>query len=110
MNELFDDIGKRLPYNESEMYLENLIDEMTENAILRHHQSRTKRHWGLITASAASILLIIGIGFAFLHNRAVNPATVTQNNEGPIDEFLNSLTDEEVAMLPYYEIEEIPEY
>lgn len=111
MNELFDDIGKKLPYDESEKYLDSLIDEMTEVAIMRHYKSKRKNRLSMIVFSAAaSVLLIIGIGYTMLQKSGKTTAPVTLNGEGPIDEFLSTLTDEEVAQLPYYEIEEIPEY
>ena len=110
MNE-FDNIGKKLPYNESESYLDNLIDEATENAILHQILRKSKRRWNMIAVSAAaSALLIIGIGTTLIHEQNKTIETVFTDNQGPIDEFLNTLTDEEVAMLPDYEIEEIPEY
>ena len=33
-----------------------------------------------------------------------------ENSQSPLDEFLNTLSDEEAAQLTFYEIEEIPEY
>ena len=110
MNE-FDNIGKKLPYRESEAYLDNLINEATENAIMHQNPKISKRSWTMIAVSAAaSALLIIGIGTTLLHERNNTTDNVTLSNKGPIDEFLNTLTDEEVMMLPDYEIEEIPEY
>jgi len=55
-------------------------------------------------------LLVLGIGFKLLHNPIPATTAVTLTGEGPLDEFLNSLSDEEAAQLQYYEIEEIPEY
>lgn len=110
MSELFNDIGKRLPYEENEDYLNKLIEEMTERAI--QQQSRSKRFTRLaimITSAAAVVLLIVGIGISVFNTSNKADYTVL-SSEGPIDEFLNSLSDEEVAQLPYYEIEEIPEY
>ncbi|MBQ9556749.1 MAG: hypothetical protein IJV05_11055 [Muribaculaceae bacterium] len=104
----FQDIGKRLPYSESDEYLDGLIERTTEGALRQRSASPVKRHWVLI-ASAAAALLVIGIGVKLLNHGSQSP-TVTMQSSGPIDEFLNTLTDEEVAMLPYYEIEEIPEY
>lgn len=110
MNE-FDNIGKKLPYNESETYLDNLIYEATENAIMHPKPKRSKKRLSMIIVSAAaSLLLIIGIGTSLFHERSDTTDNVTLNNVGPIDEFLNDLTDEEVAMLIDYELEEIPEY
>ena len=43
MKELYDNIGKKLPYQESDKYLENLINKTTENAI--RQQNTAKGHW-----------------------------------------------------------------
>jgi len=111
MSDTFNDIGKRMPYQESEEYLSNLIEQATENAIQQHHlgNAATKR-WGMIASAAAAVLLIIGIGITVLNNHSSQNDAVALQSGGPIDEFLNTLTDEEIAMLPCYEIEEIPEY
>lgn len=111
MNEQLDDIGKRLPYTESEEYLNNLIDTMTENAILQQPRAKKNRHWGMMMAASAAavVLLILGIGLSVIHQSSKTEA-ITLQTEGPIDEFLSSLSDEEAAQLPYYEIDEIPEY
>lgn len=104
------DIGKRMPYRESDEYLNGMIDQAIEHAINQYALTRNKKHWGRVLASAAAVaLLLIGIGMTVFNHLSNPPATVLQN-EGPIDEFLSSLTDEEVVQLPYYEIEEIPEY
>lgn len=109
MNELLDNIGKRLPYDESESYLDDLIDRVTEHAIMQQNLAKRKRRWSMMVVSvAASAALIIGI--TLLHKQPTSNASVTLTGKGPIDEFLNSLSDEEAAQLPYYEIEEIPEY
>ena len=111
MEELFDRIGKQLHYHESEEYLDNLMDKAADAALQQQgKQPSGKKHWGLMWASAAAVaLLLIGIGFHELNDVNRQPAATVQAS-GPFDEFLNSLTDEEVAQLPYYEIEEIPEY
>ena len=104
----FDNIGKHLPYSESDEYLDSLLDRVARNAVRQQYQSRWKKHWALKVASAAAVaLLLLGIGVTVVDNGS---SQAIQQAESPIDEFLNSLTDEEVAQLPYYEIEEIPEY
>lgn len=109
-DELFENIGKKLPYSESEEYLDNLMDKVAGVALQQPHPARGRKHWGMMLASAAAVLLLVfGIGFTVLKNGGHHQMTDLQSS-GPIDEFLSSLTDEEVAQLPYYEIEEIPEY
>ena len=104
MNNVFDDIGKRMPYRESGEYLDNLIDEATENAIKRQNPNRSAWHRWAMAASAAAVAILI----ALYNGRTIQ--AVTMDNQGPIDEFLSSLSDEEAAQLPFYEVEEIPEY
>lgn len=110
MKDLLNDIGKKMPYSESQEYLDGLIDRATEQAVKRHVVARGKRRWGVMAASAAAVaLLLVGIGLSVMNNESQRPS-VTIQTQSPIDEFLGSLTDEEVAQLPYIEIEEIPEY
>lgn len=114
MTDPFHDIGKKLPYQESEEYLDRLISKTTEEAIRQHAERkslfRNKRMGMTITSAAAVALLIIGLGITLSNNHVTQSATMTMQSTGPIDEFLNTLTDEEVAQLPDFEIEEIPEY
>jgi len=35
---------------------------------------------------------------------------VAESTSSPVDDFLNSLSDEDAGLLAYYAIEEIPEY
>ena len=110
MRELQENIGKRLPYSESDEYLDSLIDKATENAIARKSRPRVNRHLGMLLASAAAVaLLVIGIGLS-AHRHGHGSTVVATQTGSPLDEFLNSLSDEEAVQLQYYEIEEIPEY
>jgi len=105
MNDIFKLTGRKMPYLENEEYLDSLIEHATERAV---HQAKIKR-WprlSIMLASAAAVALL-AIGFALFNGQNV---PVTTSNQGPLDEFLSTLSDEEAAQLPYYEIEEIPEY
>ena len=110
MKDVINDIGKKLPYEENEEYLDGLIARATEGAIKHQAAMLAKRRWRKRVTSAAAVAIIaIGIGTAVWKVQQ-QQARATMASESPIDEFLNTLTDEEVAQLPYYEIEEIPEY
>ncbi len=109
MNEPLNDIEKRLPYLESEAYLDDLIDRTTENAITHHARRHSRRRITMMALSAAAVtLLVVGIGISLFNGQNSQP--VSMSSQGPLDEFLNTLSDDEAAQLPYYEIEEIPEY
>lgn len=111
MNETFSDIGKKLPYTEAPEYLDSLIDKVTEAAITRQHGHRDSRRMRRMAMSAAAgALLLIAIGFTVYHQQARPAAAVTVQADGPLDEFLNTLSAQELSQLQYYEIEEIPEY
>lgn len=104
------EIGKKLPYKESDEYLDRLIAQATEGALQRQTATRHKRHWRMVMTSAAAVaMIVIGVG-AVVWNGFQEQDKSTMPVKSPIDEFLSTLTDEEVAQLPYYEIEEIPEY
>lgn len=110
INDSFKNIGKRLPYHESEDYLESLIDKTTQHAISQCETIK-RQGWrlGWIASAAAAALLLIAIGITVVQHESRNTVVALQA-DGPLDEFLNTLTDEEAAQLQYYEIEEIPEY
>ncbi len=109
MNQIFNDIGKRMPYRESDEYLNGLIEKSTEKAILHHSAARRNWRRRLMAASAAAVtLLILGIGVALFNGSDAHPAPMS--GQGPLDEFLSTLSDEEAAQLTFYEMEEIPEY
>ncbi len=121
----FEDIQKRMPYTESEDYLDQLVQKATEKAILQRKQPVAKmRSIYTFVASAAAVLLLLTIGITQFRSHDDQMATIQQETSslmadngsvsmedaGPIDEFLNSLSDEEAQMLAYYEMEDIPEY
>ena len=105
----FETIGKKMPFAENEEYVRQLVSDVTEKAI---HQPRAKvvalRTW--LAAAAAVILLLAGIGITYYNKVSANDSLVAENTEAPVEQFLNGLSDEEVQLLAYYEIEEIPEY
>ena len=110
MKDLLNNIGKKMPYQENEAYLDDLINQATEQAILHERKKKASRRLTMMmTSAAAVVLLVVGVGLTVINHNSKAVAPI-QQAESPMDQFLNSLSDEEVAQLPYYEIEEIPEY
>lgn len=109
MNDSFNDIGKRLPYHESDDYIDALINRSVKHALDKApalrvaHPGRKRVIWATVAAVA---LLVIGLKVMINHNES-SPTTI---QESPIEQFLNSISDEEAAQLQCFEIEEIPEY
>ena len=114
MMEKFEDIGKQMPYNESQEYLDNLVSRVTEKAVEEGRESLQKGRkrglhtilWPAISVAAAAAVLL----FVFLGRGAGEPENQTHiamNTESPIDTFLNGLSDEELMQLSSYEIEEV---
>lgn len=104
------DATKRMPYCESEDYLDGLIEKSTRSAIARQRPKGRARRARWI-AAAATVVVTLGIGFTYYlkTNRQPQPV-VTLHTEDPLDVFLNGLSDEDAQLLDYYEIEDIPEY
>lgn len=105
----FQDIGKKMPFAEGKDYINDLISQSTEVAIKkgRNSQKSSIRMW--VVSAAASVAILAGIGIISFHD-TTSVFPTAKNETSPIDQFLNDLTDEEVQMIAYYEIEDIPEY
>lgn len=107
MNELNQKIG--MPYRESEGYVNNLVHRATEQAI-RHQRTNKHSLSRIIAVAAIAFVLLAGAGTTYYNYVSAPTQLVAENQKSPIDDFFNSLTDEEVQMLDDYEVEEIPEY
>ncbi len=107
MNELNHKIG--MPYRESEGYVNCLVNRTTEHAI---QHLRTNKHSlsRIIAVAAIAFVLLAGAGITYYNYISTPIQLVAENQKSPIDEFFNSLTEEEVQMLNDYEIPDIPEY
>lgn len=105
----FQNIGKRMPYAESDEYLSQLLSQATEKAISQPTATtkRTTRTW-LAAAAIATLLAVAGISY-FQHQPATGQLSASLE-ESPIEQFLNELSDDDVQLLACYDIEEIPEY
>ncbi len=104
----FQNIEKKMPFAEDKDYINNLISKSTEVAINQGKDYRKSfKMW--IASAAASIVILTGIGITYFHSTTSADITA-ENTSSPIEQFLNNITDEEVQMIAYYEIEDIPEY
>lgn len=110
MNKILNDIGKiGMPYRENGKYLDDLIGETTEKAIAQYATAR--RHWHTrLKAAAAAAVVLLAVGLGIILFNVKDNQQVTMSGQGPLDEFLCTLSDDEAAQLTFYEIEEIPEY
>ena len=95
-----------MPCRESNEYVSRLVSDATERAI---SNSRTAKFLPVkrLAAVAATVLVIIVAGTTCYKLMADSKPLIVQTETSPVDKFLNGLTDEEVQMLSYYEVEEI---
>ena len=125
MKSEFDNM-KGMPYRESDEYLDKLVARCTEEAIQRGTKPTQRKSGSLLRglgstrwpawrmmAAAAAVVMVAVLFFAgkkvwVAHENTLAVAQVQE--ESPLDEFLNSLSDEDVQLLAYYEVEDIPEY
>ncbi len=94
-----------MPYHEADGYVSHLVSSATEKAIRQQKSTRRPLLWKT-AAAAAVVLLLAGTGVTYYKYAATQQLTA-KSQTSPVDEFLNNLTDEEVQMLTYYEVEEI---
>jgi len=106
----FENIGKRMPYTEDKDYVSKLIERTTEAALQQPKAKTVSLRAKWMAAAAVAVVLLAGAGITYHHQTAeTDQPVVAQETTGPIDDFLNNLSDEDVQLLAYYEIEEIPE-
>jgi hypothetical protein len=123
----FEDFKKQIPYSESQDYLKHLIEQSTEKAISQGRKPKAKvLSLRLVVTAAAALALLLVVGITQFRDQSDSLADVqyvedtlalaadshllADASNGPIDDFLNSLTDDEAQLLTSFEIEEIPEY
>ena len=109
----FETIGKKMPFAEREDYVRQLVSNATEKALRQGSNGQrakvmTLRTW--IATAAAVVLLLAGVGLTYFNQEANNEPLVAENQEKPLDQFLDTLSDEELQLLAYYEVNEAPEY
>ncbi len=107
-----------LPFVETDAYVDNLLDHATEHAI-RTTPARNKgnRHrWRAVTAAAVATAAAVVIGFCVEWNAPSADNALRQQqvaytaSQSPLDQYLQSISDEEAQQIIDYEMEEIPEY
>ena len=115
-------IGKKMPYRESQEYLDELIARTTEQAIRQGHRPKaTVRPLVKYAVAAAIVALLVFAGItlwspsqqpvvAELLTDTIATSTTEIEGEGPIDEFLDGISDDDAQLLAYYEIEDEVEY
>lgn len=90
------------------MYVNRIVTSATEGAINQQKQKRGVHSLRTIAAAAAATLLLAGGAVTYYYNNIpASPTMVAQKQPSPVEDFLNSLSDEDVQMLTYYELEEI---
>ena len=95
-----------VPYRESSEYVHTLVSRATEQAISQRSCAKRLPLRRMVAAAAVAVLLLAGIGVTAYHH-VTTSGTAVAESRSPVDDFLGSLTDEEVMVLAYYELEEI---
>ena len=108
--------NKKMPFNETDAYIDKLLKDATEQAI---RQSPAKKARTIrmkvysAVASAAVVLILFGIGWNYFHPTAAvkeKRLAIKSSTQSPLDNFLNNISDSEAEQIDCYVIEDIPEY
>lgn len=126
-DDVFKKIGTRLPYNESDEYISSLVNRCADKAL----QSRPQkiRHTAIrrIWLSAASVAAVVAIALTATIYIIGTPAHVSHNTDtsaqqlsacniesieksAPLNEVINEMSDDQLAIVAYYDTDDIPEY
>ena len=112
-----------LHYTEDDNYVDSLVDRCTERAITQAamHRTNGKRRTIAVVSTAAAIALVATVAVRMLHKPSL-PVTNQDSTEliaqnpaensaiSPMDELLNTLSDDELVLIDVPVPDEIPEY
>lgn len=110
---------KQMPFRENDEYVSRLLDNATRHAVKVCRAERARRRavraslLRIALGAAASVVLVLGLGWRLLLPQAASqpgPATAVEQEQSPLDVFLDGITDEEAQAIACYEVEDIPEY
>ena len=125
-DDVFKKIGTRLPYHESDEYICSLVNRCTDKALQsrpRHiHHAAIRRIWlsvasiAAVVAVALTATLYIGMPSPASHNTDTSAQQLSACNiesiekSAPLNEVINEMSDDQLAIVAYYNTDDIPEY
>ena len=125
-DDVFKKIGTRLPYNESDEYISSLVNRCADKALqsrpqqIRH--AAIRRIWlsatsiAAVVAVALTATLYIGMSSPASHNTDTSAQQLSACNiesiekSAPLNEVINEMSDDQLAIVAYYNTDDIPEY
>lgn len=99
-----------MPYQETDEYVSKLVSKATETAVRMQQQSMKPASHKYAVAAVAALLLAGASITYYVKKEVPKQQLAVVHQASPVDDFLNCISDEEAQMLPYYELEVIPEY
>lgn len=105
----FENIGKKLPYTESQEYISSIIEKGIEVAINAPKiESKKKSNTRVISIVASGIAASI-VGFLIVINSQTSNYDKVVKSES-LTTVLSNMSDKQIMELPTYSLDEIPEY
>lgn len=106
---------KNMPFRETEEYVDNLIADKTEMAIIRHKQRGVSMVVKICEAAlvgvAASVVLVLVLCLGGIISADEDMAQHAENvSDSPLEEFLADISDADAKSIICYDVEEISEY
>lgn len=126
-DDVFKEIGTRLPYHESDEYISSLVNRCADKALqsrpqhMRH--AAIRRIW-LSAASIAAVVVAVALT-ATLYIDTSSPASHNTDaaalqlsacnmesieKSAPLNEVIDEMSDDQLAIVAYYNTDDIPEY
>ncbi len=125
-DDVFKEIGTRLPYHESDEYISSLVNRCADKALQSRPQHMRHAAIRRIWLSAASIAAVVAVTLtASLYVGTSSPASHNTDaaamrlsacnmesieKSAPLNEVIDEMSDEQLAIVAYYNTDDIPEY
>jgi hypothetical protein len=114
------EFGKKLPYQESEEYIDDLWTKSIDMALKQTASPAQKarvmslrRHIFTAIATAAVLILITTVSWKFIGKQFsdnANQQVAVMSESSPLDSFLGSISDEEAEQIHCYQAGVVEEY
>lgn len=107
----FETVGKRLPYKETEGYVNDLVARCADRAIASRNASRLARPFmrrvGIAVTSMAAALLAAAVIFPAISGGSVTTVEAIAQSSS-LGDVLSSMSNDELAAIDYYSFDDIP--
>ncbi len=110
----FEEIGKKMPYRESEDEVDALLSRVTARALAEAPSKRKRtmvtRYISYAASAAAVAVIAVTVGLHLMNQSSTSSIYDTVINSESMSEVLSDMDSEALAAQEYYTVNVLPEY